>query len=281
MTCVILNFIAAVTFSITSEPDPNVTGTWIIEVQLANRPRFSGTHKIELYSIRDEISGVFHPEDNCSYYFSGRVIAPNRVEFTLPIVVFLTKDGTLLKEEAFSWITFVGEITRKHNSQLSLVGSFTQFERELDLNKVKLPLANPVKQHTGTWQADHVSANAKLIDSLKCGLFGMHLKGAEFRKDLCSRTGYYIPENLEDAFRELDRILPPAAKFDIRHMKESELWMIYQNFGIEMREKWALGSLECEKSRFAQNIGINGQYDDTTTKHILKKYWQRLIAESP
>lgn len=280
MICVVFNFIASVIFSTTSEPDLNVTGTWTIEVQLVDQPRFSGKHQIELCSIGDKMSGIFHPEENCSYDLSGRVIAPNRVEFTLPIGRTFIKGETFSKEVDFRWITFVGDVTRKRNSRLSLVGSFTQFERKIDLDEIEFPRASPVEQHTGTWQADHVSANAKMIDSLKCMLFIKHLEGTIFRKDLTSLTGFYIPKNLEDAFKELDRILPPAAKKDIRHMRESELWMIYQNFGATMRNRWGLSWFECERSRLAQNLDINGQYEDTTN-YILKKYWLRLNAESP
>ena len=276
--CVAFSLMAAVIFSTSSssEQNLNVTGTWTIEVQLDDQPRFSGKHQVELYSTGREITGVFHPEENCSYALAGRVIAPNRVEFKLPIVKTYVKGVTFPKEVDYLWITFVGDVTRERNDRLSLIGSYTRFDR--DLTKFgEYPPTGPVQQRTGTWRAEQVSTEVKIIDSAKCMLFQNHLEETKFREDSASPTGFYIPKNLEDALNEVDRILPPAAKEDIGHMSESELWMLYQNFGLEMRNRWGLS----ERSRLALSVGPKGSYEDGISMYILEKYWLRLTKGKP
>ena len=273
--CIVLSFVAAVKLSASAEPDRNVTGSWTIDVQLDDQPRFSGKHQVELYSTGHEIAGFFHPEENCSYGLSGRVISPNRVEFTLPIVKTYVNGVTFPKEVNYQWITFVGDVTRESNEQLSLVGSYTQSDRDLDKFGEDSPTGT-VKQRAGTWRADKVSDEVKRIDSAKCMLFQNHIEGTKFRNDPASPTGFYIPENLEDALNELDCILPSAAKEDVRHMSESELWMLYQNVGLVMRDKWGLGSRVCERSRLAQCLGCKNSWGDDMSRSILEKYWSRL-----
>lgn len=276
--CIALSFIVAVIFSKISEPDLNVTGTWSIELQLDDLPRFSGKHQIELFSAGREIVGFFHPEEelNCSYKLDGQVIGPNRVEFTLPISLTYIKGETFPKEVDYLWITFVGDVTRDPNDRLCLAGSYTRFDRDLD-KFGEYPPTGHVKQRTEKWQAIQVSTQTNRIYSAKCMLFQNHLKGTKFRADSASPTGFYIPKNLEDALNELDRTLPPAAKEDVRHMSESEVWILYQNFGAVMRDRWGLSWELCERSRLAQCLGSTDPYRDG--RYILEKYWSRLRSE--
>lgn len=252
----------------------NVTGTWEIEVQLENQPRFSGKHQIELYRSRGEISGSFHPEENCSYGLTGQVINPNRLEFTLPLVKTYIKGETFPKEVDHLWITFVGDLTKDRNDRLSLVGSYTRFDREHNKLGQYSP-TGPVKQSTGSWRANKVSTEAKFVDSAKCMLFQKHLEGTRFRDDPASPTGFYIPNDLEDALHELDRTLPPAAKEDVRQMSESETWMLFQIFGSVIRSNWGL----CERSRLAQCLDSKDPYGDGMSSYILEKYWSRLHSK--
>ncbi|MBX9671043.1 MAG: hypothetical protein K2X93_25850 [Candidatus Obscuribacterales bacterium] len=276
--CIALSFIVAVIFSRISEPDFNVTGTWSIELQLDDLPRFSGKHQIELHSTGREIVGFFHPEEelNCSYTLDGRVIGPNRVEFTLPISLTYIKGETFPKEVDYLWITFLGDVTRERDGRLSLAGSYTRFDRDVD-KFGEYPPTGHVKQRTETWRATQVSTQTKGIYSAKCMLFQNHLEGTKFRDDPASPTGFYIPKNLEDALNELDRILPPAAKEDVRHMSESEVWILYQNFGSVMRDRWGLSWGLCERSRLAQCLGSKDPYRDG--RYILEKYWSKLRSE--
>ncbi|MGD9681779.1 MAG: DUF6794 domain-containing protein [Candidatus Obscuribacterales bacterium] len=274
--CIALSFIAAVLLSASPEPALNVSGTWAIEVQIADLPRFSGKHQINLFSTDREIVGAFHPEKNCSFEMAGRVIAPNRVEFTLPIRRSFIKGVTFPKEVNFDWITFVGDIKRERNNRLSMVGSLTRFERDINLDKIdEYSLNGPVKRHSGTWRADQISTER--ISSPQVMLFSRHLEGTLFREDPASPTGFYIPTDLRDAIKELDRILPTAAKTDIRHMSESELWVLHQNFGLIMRDRWGLTRELRNRSRLAQSlkakyIKSNGAYDDEMYRYILENY---------
>ena len=95
----------------------------------------------------------------------------------------------------------------------------------------------------------------------------------EPRKDASSRTGYYVPRDLDDALTEVDRIMGAKEHDDV--MKATEDGMIEYHFGLGMwmRNNWGLWS----GSRLAQyfnQIGI--QHPDDMSGIILDSYWRKL-----
>ncbi|GEM_PF-1670840 len=106
----------------------DVSGTWNIEIQLDNLPRFSGKHKIDLRSSGGKISGDFYTEERTLWYgMEGKETAPGRIAFTLPISRRTTSGAPITVD--YRWVDFVGDVRREHN-KVSLVGTYTRFDRD-------------------------------------------------------------------------------------------------------------------------------------------------------
>ncbi len=96
----------------------------------------------------------------------------------------------------------------------------------------------------------------------------------EPRKDVSSKTGYYIPHDLDDALAEVDRIFVSADERDAV-MKGTEDDMIQYHFGLGMwmRNNWGLwgGS---RLSEYFNGKGIH--HPDDMSGIILDSYWRKL-----
>lgn len=104
-------------------------------------------------------------------------------------------------------------------------------------------------------------------------LMGAHLEGMKIHKDSNSATGIYIPISFEDALKELDDILPPAAKRDIQMVDQSEMISYHHGFGTWMRNNWGLwkgGPL----SKDMQRLGFT--HPDDMSGTIFESYWLKV-----
>lgn len=104
-------------------------------------------------------------------------------------------------------------------------------------------------------------------------LMSMHLKGIKIHKDSTSPSGIYIPVSFDDALKELDDILPPAAKHDIHIIDKEEMIHYHHGFGTWMRNNWCLwkgGAL----SKDMQRLGFTHPDDMSAT--IFDSYWLKV-----
>jgi hypothetical protein len=94
--------------------------------------------------------------------------------------------------------------------------------------------------------------------------------------DATMPDGLYVPVDLEDAFVELDRMLP--SKFRERFaMEEDEITLQHFGLGQWMRNFWGLWSGSRLASYFHE-LGI--EHPDDMSSIILTSYWRYLNAES-
>ena len=92
--------------------------------------------------------------------------------------------------------------------------------------------------------------------------------------DPASPTNVYIPSNLQDCFRELDRMLPASIVKSIRGSKESDLTQHHFGLGMWMRNNWGLWSDWSRLKKYFDSQGITEA--DDTSRMILTLYWQYL-----
>jgi hypothetical protein len=96
----------------------------------------------------------------------------------------------------------------------------------------------------------------------------------EPRKDVNSKSGYYIPRDLDDALVEVDRIFVGAGTREkVLRATEDDMIDYHMGFGMWMRNNWGLwgGSRLAE---FFNGIGIH--HPDDMTGIILHSYWRKL-----
>lgn len=84
--------------------------------------------------------------------------------------------------------------------------------------------------------------------------------------------GIYIPESLEDAFRELDRMLTPAFIAEFRASEDQPI-LYHHGFGTWLRNNWGLWA----GSRLAKYFNCLGIFHpDDMSGIILTSYWRHL-----
>ncbi|QQR58220.1 MAG: WG repeat-containing protein [Candidatus Melainabacteria bacterium] len=108
-------------------------------------------------------------------------------------------------------------------------------------------------------------------------LMSMHLKGIKLHKDSTSPSGIYIPVSFDDALKELDDILPPAAKHDIHIIDKEEMIHYHHGFGTWMRNNWCLwkgGALKKDMQR----LGFTHPDDMSAT--IFDSYWLKVRGKT-
>ena len=92
-------------------------------------------------------------------------------------------------------------------------------------------------------------------------------------KDATSKTGYYIPRDLNDALVELDRIIGTKGHDDV--MGTTEKGMIEYHHGLStwLRNNWGLwgGS---RLSEYFHQLGI--RHPDDMSGIIFDSYWRKL-----
>ncbi len=86
------------------------------------------------------------------------------------------------------------------------------------------------------------------------------------------KTGVYIPKDLEDSFKELDKMLSKELKDTIRRGKESQMSEHHFGLGLWLRNNWGLW----QGLRLAQWFNKQGIFHpDDMSAIILDSYWRR------
>jgi hypothetical protein len=92
-------------------------------------------------------------------------------------------------------------------------------------------------------------------------------------KDPAARFGVYIPEDLEDTFVELNRMLHPKLVERMQQGSEEDMSEYHMGLGMWIRNNWGLwgGS---RLSRWFNERGIC--HPDDMSSIVLDSYWRRL-----
>lgn len=92
--------------------------------------------------------------------------------------------------------------------------------------------------------------------------------------DKNSPTGIYIPSDLEDCFRELNRALPAGMIDEIKTCSEGDLSMQHFGLGMWMRNNWGLWKMEFRLAQYCSKIGF---WDaDDASSMIIESFWRHL-----
>ena len=96
-------------------------------------------------------------------------------------------------------------------------------------------------------------------------------------EDIKSPKGIYIPENLEDSFKELDSMLSPDLIDELKNCTKKQ--MIRHHFGLGrwMRNNWGLWS-KSRLTRYFNNLGV--YHADDMSGIILNSY-KRYLNKQP
>lgn len=94
-----------------------------------------------------------------------------------------------------------------------------------------------------------------------------------FTPDPNSQEGVYIPVDLGDAMKELDRAMPNSEKRAIRELFRVELIHLHFGLGLTLRNNWGLW----HESRLARYFESNGvSHPDDMSAIILAAYFEHL-----
>jgi hypothetical protein len=86
-------------------------------------------------------------------------------------------------------------------------------------------------------------------------------------------TGVYIPKDLVDAFKELDRMLTPEFRREFGRLKESEVARHHFDLGGWLRNQWGLWK-GLRLAKWFNEKGIH--HPDDMSGIILDSYWRKL-----
>jgi hypothetical protein len=75
--------------------------------------------------------------------------------------------------------------------------------------------------------------------------------------DSNSPTGMYIPADVEDCIRELNKVLPAALLEKIRTSEEHDLAFFHFGLGMWMQNNWGLWMYESRLRRYFVELGIS------------------------
>ena len=91
--------------------------------------------------------------------------------------------------------------------------------------------------------------------------------------DMRLPTQFYIPQNLDDCFQELNKMLPSELIWKIKKGAERDMIQFHLNLGMWIRNNWGLwrGS---RLSEYFNGIGI--KHPDDMSSIILNSYWRYL-----
>jgi hypothetical protein len=92
--------------------------------------------------------------------------------------------------------------------------------------------------------------------------------------DSNSPTGMYIPADVEDCIREMNKVLPAALLDKIRTSEEHDLALFHFGLGMWMRNSWGLWMDESRLRRYFVGLGVPDA--DDMTGIIIGTYWDVL-----
>lgn len=104
-------------------------------------------------------------------------------------------------------------------------------------------------------------------------LMNEHLKDVRIHQDKKSPTGVYVPISFDDALKELDYMLPPEAKRDIKNCTIGDMLSYHDGFGTWIRNNWCLwrgGALADDMKR----LGFT--HPDDMSGAIFDSYWLKV-----
>lgn len=82
------------------------------------------------------------------------------------------------------------------------------------------------------------------------------------------------PKDLEGALAELDRILEPEVREEIRAGSEDEMSQYHHGLGTWIRNEWGLWARSSPLSAYFEGLGL--RHPDDMSGIILDSYWRRL-----
>jgi len=107
--------------------------------------------------------------------------------------------------------------------------------------------------------------------------FGQNQEDPKYKinptRDKNSSTGLYIPENLEDCFKELDKMLHPEIVKEMRSGTENDMINYHFGLGMWLRNNWGLWS-ESRLAKYFNDFGV--YHSDNISGIILDSYWRYL-----
>ena len=92
------------------------------------------------------------------------------------------------------------------------------------------------------------------------------------RKDPISSTGYYIPRDLDDALIELDRIMGPKGRREVRNRSEKDMIDYHRDLGMWIRNNWL--KRESPLLLYFTKLGVRAR--DDMSGIIFDSYWRKL-----
>ena len=92
-------------------------------------------------------------------------------------------------------------------------------------------------------------------------------------KDGNFTKGIYIPENIEDCFEELEKMLHSELIEEIRAGSEDDMRTYHWNLGMWLRNNWGLWS-HSRLAKYFEQLHI--YHPDIMSNNILFSFWQHL-----
>jgi hypothetical protein len=94
-----------------------------------------------------------------------------------------------------------------------------------------------------------------------------------FTPDPTSKTGVYVPADLVDAMKELDRAMPNSEQRAMRQLFRVQLSDFHFGLGLTLRNNWGL-SHESRLARYFESNGVS--HPDDMSAIIVAAYFEHL-----
>ncbi len=174
-------------------------------------------------------------------------------------LVELVKKGT--KTTIVTQLNQLSKEQNKENGSESLCGKLTEAAYKLQyLRSPEKPMAKVAK-----WDWNDPQDRRYLMNE--------HLKGLRIHEDKNAPFGVYVPIDFHDALKELDYMLPPEAKSDIKNCTIGDMLSYHHGFGTWIRNSWCLwrgGALADDMKR----LGFT--HPDDMSGAIFDSYWLKV-----
>lgn len=92
-------------------------------------------------------------------------------------------------------------------------------------------------------------------------------------KGKSSPSGVYIPKNLDDCFKELNKMLSPELIKEMKTGTEADMGKYHRGLGMWIRNNWGLGSGSRLKTYFNS---LKVHHPDDMSGIILNSFWRSL-----
>lgn len=230
----------------------------VIVVTVALLPRLDD--EIGLKRLSLAVAGALRPDEKMTFY-QNKNYAP---------VFYGTGRAITSPERGEGLNSFkLDEVIAALDDEASLIVIATA-SNESHITEHPLLVSSPVAR-----QGEH--------RALRVSLSEMGKAESEARKtrltptpDASAPFGVYIPTDLEDAFREMERMLAPHLIRDMQGKSEQEMVAYHDGLGRWMRNNWGLWA----GSRLAKHFNQLGIFHpDDMSAVILESFWRHLHAQ--